>query len=89
MQYVAEVRDTLNYFIEHGFSLYMQWLNPGYSDDGRCTHDKLGIVDIILAERSVLPIRDARGDPQPRVQEIREFIYGWARYRDLIVPCSS
>jgi hypothetical protein len=87
MQYVQEVQQTLDYFIDNHFSLFIQWLNPGFSDQDAIP-DNLGLVDMILnTRRSVMSIRDGTGAADQRVQEIREFIYGWASYRDLIIPC--
>lgn len=86
MQYIGKVDDTLDYLIEQGFHLYIHWLNPGYTDPGE-VWDRLGLVNHILSQRSAFAIRDGKIDPRSRVQEMREFIYGWARYRNLITEC--
>jgi len=83
MQYADGVDETLDYFIDGEFFLYIQWLNPGYEDPGK-SGDDLDLVDKILSERSVFSIRDGKRNADERVQEIREFIYGWAKYRNLI-----
>jgi hypothetical protein len=88
MQYIGDVGNTLGYFTDQGFSLYVQWLNPGFSDQG-ATFDHLGLVPRILAARSVLAIRNGQLNADSRVQEIREIIYGWARYRNLIVASAT
>lgn len=86
MQYTEEVAKTLDYVKETGFALYVHWLNPGYSDQGE-NWDRLGLVNRILDVPSVLAIRSGKASPAGRVQEIREFIYGWAAYRSLIFKC--
>lgn len=86
MQYTEEVSKTLSYAKDKGFDLYVQWLNPGYSDPGE-SWDRLGLVNQILDAPSVLAIRSGKGNPAGRVQEIREFIYGWATYRNLVFTC--
>ena len=86
MQYTKDVRATLDYFIEQKFYLYIQWLNPGRNDPGE-VWDRLGLVNEILAVPSIFSIRDGRNNADDRVQEMREFIYGWARYRDLLFTC--
>ena len=86
MQYTEEVRSTLGYLIENDFFIFLQWLNPGYQDQGE-TWDRLGLVNQVLSVPSVVSIRDGKASPVARVQEIREFIYGWALYRNLIIPC--
>lgn len=86
MQYTEEVAKTLNYAKEKGFDLYVQWLNPGFSDPGE-NWDRLGLVNRILDGPSVIAVRSGKLPPAGRVQEIREFIYGWAIYRGLVFPC--
>ena len=86
MQYTKDVRSTLDYLVERGFFLYIHWLNPRYSDPGEC-RDRLGLVNEILSVPSILSIRDGRIDPAARVQEMREFIFGWASYRNLLFNC--
>jgi len=86
IQYTEGARDTFEYLIEEGFSLYIQWLNPGHHDAGE-VWDRLGLVNFILSQRSELSLRSGKIDARPRVQEIREKIYSWALYRDLIVSC--
>lgn len=86
LQYTEEVRATLRYLVNQDFQLYVQWLNPGYHDREQMC-DRLEIVNSILLEASTISIRDGQADASGRVQEIREFVYGWAKYRDLILPC--
>ena len=86
LQYIEEVNDTLTYLINADFHLYIQWLNPGHRDPGE-TWDRLGLVNRILATPSTFSVRDGRLNARSRVQEIRDFIYGWARFRNLIIPC--
>jgi hypothetical protein len=87
MQYTGKVRETLHYAAETGFDLYIQWLNPGYNDPAAVIWDNLGLVDEMLALRSLVSIRDGKGQATARVQEVREFIYGWAMFRHLIFSC--
>ena len=86
MQYSEDVRKTLEYFVQNNFSLYIQWLNPGYKDSGPIW-DRLGLVNEILSMPSAFTMRNGKEDTNARVQELREVIYGWAKYRDLIYPC--
>ncbi len=87
MQYTEAVDQTLRYFVEKDFSLYVQWLNPGYSDKGE-NWDRLGLSNRLLAARALLSIRDGQVNEASRVQEIKQHIYGWASYRGLIYSCS-
>lgn len=60
--------------------------NAFQSDEGE-TWDRLGVVNRVLAVPSVFSIRSGKADESARVQELREFIYGWAAYRKLIFNC--
>ena len=83
IQYTDEVARTLNYVRSKGFDLCVHWLNPGY-DDGGETWDRLGLVNQILADNSSVAIRSGKISPSGRVQELKEFIYGWASFRQLV-----
>lgn len=88
LQYTMEVRKSINFFIEKRFQLYIQWLNPGRNDQAdKPVWDNLGIATEILSLQSTLTIRNGKVAANERVQEIREFIYGWAKFRDLLIPC--
>lgn len=86
MQYTDDVHQTLNYLIQNDFFLYIQWLNPGYHDPGE-VWDRIGLINQILSVPSVVSLRNGKVNAQPRVQELREFIYGWACFRNLIFSC--
>ena len=84
MQYIntvdTTVHKTLDYFIDRGYTLYIQWLNPGKSDQKKVREDPT-ITKKIMEAESVFSTRDGKLDPARRVQEIKEFIFGWAKYR--------
>ncbi len=86
MQYTEKVEDTINYAKECGFLIYVQWLNEGHNDADEY-FDRLGLANRILSLQSVITKRSGKGNANERVQELREFIYGWAKYRDLIFAC--
>ncbi len=82
VQYIPESRKTFDYFIAEGFSLYVQWLNPGHGDRSQ-TPESLGLLNFLLHHQSVVSIRDGTIGAEPRVREIRELIHGWASSRGL------
>jgi len=86
MQYVSHASDTIEYVEKSGFRIYTQWLNPGYRDPTPYT-DHLGIFDRLISIGATACKRSGKMNADPRVQEIREFIYGWAVYRGLITVC--
>ncbi|MPZ33641.1 MAG: hypothetical protein GEV13_22070 [Rhodospirillales bacterium] len=87
MQYVQDVHDTIDYVLDEGFWMHVQWLNPGYKD-AAAYPDNLGIGNRLLFNDATLAVRDGQAKLNSRVRELREFIYGWAAFRRLIVPCS-
>lgn len=85
IQYIESARDTFNYFFENEYSAYTHWLNPGYSDAECKYFDSLGLVNWLLEKEHFISIKNAKHSPEGRVQKIKEHIYGWAKYRDLII----
>lgn len=84
MQYLSDVTQTIDYFLQHRYSLYMHWLNPGYSDTAR-QQDALGLIPILLDRGAVVAIRDATNNASVRVEEMKDFLYGWAKSRNLFL----
>lgn len=84
MQYRQDVTKTINYFSSKGYDFYIQWLNPGRSDMARA-QDSLGIIDHLLDVGATVQVCSGKtNDARPRVNEIRNFIYGWAHPRKLV-----
>lgn len=81
-QYHEDVTKTFDHFFAEGYEVFVQWLNPGHNDEAY--QDKLGLRDFLLDKGATLHVRDGHIDPAPRVKEIRQFILGWAKYRNLV-----
>ena len=86
VQYKAEAFDTFDYAKENRYDLFVQWLNPGYNDPS-IYFDSLGVANKLLYQGATMAMRDGKVNVASRVQEIREFIYGWAVYQSLVFPC--
>jgi hypothetical protein len=86
MQYVEHVADTLNYIFDEDFWVHVQWLNPGRKDPTEYP-DYLGLGNRLMFSGATVAVRSGRDNASSRVGELREFIYGWASFRDLIVSC--
>jgi hypothetical protein len=85
MQYISNVTETIDFF-ENDYFLYIQWLNPGHHDQNDIAHsDYLGIANKILALDATLSVRDGKVNPRDRVQEITDFLYGWAASKNLLL----
>jgi hypothetical protein len=87
VQYVEEAFDsTWNHIFAEKFAIYAQWLNPGHDDKEQW--DRLGLTNILLQHDALISIRDGRAGADRlnfRVEEIRQFIDGWASARGLVL----
>jgi hypothetical protein len=86
IQYIEEVRQTLDFVTEEGFDVFVQWLNPGHNDAGQ-GYDKLGLMPWLLGHGATVAVRDGTDAAGPRTEEIRQFIHGWAKARGLTFAC--
>jgi hypothetical protein len=85
MQYREDVRQTIDYFVEREYQIYCQWINPGYQDPNEYHQfDSLGVFNYLQGLNATVGIRNGKIDAKSRVQEIKEFIYGWSTYKNLI-----
>jgi hypothetical protein len=85
MQYARKLPQTLKYFVDHQYFMYIHWLNPGYHDtvDIPLFYDS-DLVDYILSVPSMMGVRNGKQDASGRVREIKDFIFGWASSRGLL-----
>ncbi|HXX92751.1 MAG TPA: hypothetical protein VEN81_03905 [Planctomycetota bacterium] len=83
IQYRRDATETIDFFDDHGYYTYVQWLNPGYRDKG-IEPDSLGLISYLLYKSATVAIRNGKDHPNGRVQDIREIIYGWAWNNRLI-----
>jgi len=87
LQYRHDVYNSFNFFLQNYYAIYCQWLNPGYSDPyGVQMFDKLGIINFLVSNNSTVTLQNGKLNLNPRVQLIKQFIYGWAQYKNLILP---
>ncbi len=85
IQYGAKAMDTIRWFVENDYFIFVQWLNPGFQDNtDKAYVDHLGLTEKILCKESILGIRNGRLPAVRRVSEIRDFILGWAESRELV-----
>jgi len=85
MQYREDVTTTINYFSDKGYEIFVQWLNPGRFDTGRVS-DSLDLIQYLLSVGATVQARSGQLDnARSRVNDIRNFIYGWAHPRELVL----
>lgn len=86
LEYKQGVEKTLKYFADKGYFMYIQWLNPGYSDEDEASlFLDPGILSKIFTDCSMVGIRNGKEDANFRVNEIRDYIYTWAHSRKLLM----
>ena len=82
MQYIEAVRSTLDYVVGNDFDMFVQWLNPGRMDSGE-NFDRLGLLSWLVGNEATVSVRSGKISPVGRTEEIRQYIYGWAKARNL------
>ena len=88
VQYTEAVRKTFDYVVERDFDMAVQWLNPGYSDRGE-SFDRLGLTAWLIGHDASVSKRDGKAVAVDRVEDIRQFVHGWAKRRGLTYACPS
>lgn len=83
MQYREDVTRTIDYFAKHNYYFLIHWLNPGFSDQSKI-EDSIQLIPYIFSYNSLVGIRDGKVNPERRVNEIKEFLRGWASIRGLL-----
>jgi len=83
--YHKNVKSNFQFFIDKGYDIYIQWLNPGYND----TNDKVlfyngGIINYLMSCGAVISVKNGKSDPLARVTDIKNFIYAWSIDKNLI-----
>lgn len=77
--YHKKVKDNFNYFIERGYEIYIQWLNPGFSDkNDKVLFYNVGIVNYLLSHGATVSVKSGKINPEKRVDEIRRHLYAWS-----------
>lgn len=84
-QYTDDVKSTYKYFIDNDYFLFVHWLNPGHSDLDTPSFDRLGLMSWLLSQQSIIGIRSGKTSAISRVEEMKEYIYGWAKSRNLVL----
>jgi hypothetical protein len=85
MQYARKLPQTLKYFVDNGYFMYIHWLNPGFGEanDIPMFYDS-DLVDYMLSVPSMLGVRNGKMNATDRVNELKDFITAWASRRELI-----
>ncbi|OIJ14883.1 hypothetical protein BKP35_05460 [Anaerobacillus arseniciselenatis] len=83
IQFKKDAINTLKYFQDKNYFIYLHWLNPGYNDSYEYP-DSESIIPEILKMESVIGKRNGKVNADKRVLEIRNYIYDWATRNELL-----
>jgi len=76
--YHKNVKSNFEYFYKKGYDLYVQWLNPGYSDpNDKALFYNEGIINYLLSLGTIVSVKNAKLSPKFRVKELKNYIYAW------------
>lgn len=74
VQYIEKGKRTIKWFVDHGYQLYIQWINPGFRD----TQDRVDYLDFEDTFRRYGRFEKRSGkEITERVEEIRSFVTKW------------
>ncbi len=76
--YHKDVVQNFDYFIKRDYQIYVQWLNPGYNDPNlKAFFYNDGIINYLLSFGATITIKNAKDNPQVRVNEIKNYILSY------------
>lgn len=85
MDYSVGVTNTVDYFNEQKYSMLVYWLNPGYKEKyDPLLFFTLGIINRLIEIGALVGRRSGKDNPDLIVDEIRDYLYGWAKSKKLI-----
>jgi len=77
--YHKDVKKNFEFFINKGYDIYIQWLNPGFSDSNdKALFYNEGIINYLLSYGATVSVKNGKDLPELRVEELKNYIF--ARY---------
>lgn len=74
--YHKDVKSNFEYYAKHGYDIYVQWLNPGFSDQNdKALFYNDGIVNFLLSIGATVSVKNGKELPDYRVTEIKNYIF--------------
>ena len=83
IQFKQDALNTLRYFENNNYFIYIHWLNPGFNDSYEYS-DSESIISEILKTNSVVGKRNGKINADERVLEIHNYIYDWAKRNGIL-----
>ncbi len=76
--YHKNVKNNFNYFLDKGYDMYIQWLNPGYSDkNDKVLFYNVGIINYLMSFGVTVSVKNGKINCNTRVKEIKNYLYAW------------
>ncbi len=76
--YHKDVKKSFNFFIQKGYDIHIQWLNPGFFDQNqKVLFYNAGIVNYLLSQGATVSVKNGKQVPNLRVDEIKNYILSW------------
>lgn len=83
IQFKQDALNTLKYFLENDYFIYLHWLNPGFNDSYEYP-DSENLIYKILKMDSLVGMRNGKLNANDRVEEIKNYIYHWSKRKGLL-----
>jgi ABC-type dipeptide/oligopeptide/nickel transport system ATPase component len=81
ISYKKGLKKTLEYFTKNNYFIYLLWLNPGYKEErmNQLFYTQGAVNSILRYNKSLVGVRDANLPVKERADEIKNYIYLWAK----------
>ncbi|WP_438298444.1 hypothetical protein [Sporosarcina sp. FA15] len=83
IQFKKDALNTLKYFHDNDYHIYLHWLNPGYHDSYEYP-DSENIIQEIMKMDSLIGKRSGKTIASLRVEEIKNYLYDWSKRNGLL-----
>lgn len=83
VQDTPEAEQTFKYFADRGYFMLIHWLNPGYSQERKKGKIVYQLLNNVPPHTFIFYEMDGNDNAKNRVQEMKDFIYSWAKRKDL------
>ncbi|MGA2782570.1 MAG: hypothetical protein ABSF13_11735 [Smithella sp.] len=84
IQDIPAAEQTFKYFSDRSYFMLIHWLNPGYKQNKKTDEVVKQLLNKLPQYSYILVEKDGNSDPEERVEEMKDFIYSWAKRKNLI-----
>lgn len=84
IQDIPLAEQTFKYFSDKNYFMLIHWLNPGYQQSKKTNEIVQQLMNKLPKDSYILIGKDGNGDATERVEEMRDFIYSWAKRKSIV-----